>query len=388
MVIDYGKIIFGGIDSSEYGIYISGEGTYNAPERAVEFVNVPGRNGAIALDQGRYENITITYPAMVLEDDQETFRERLSAFRNAILSQKGYQRLEDSYHPDEYRMGLYHAGLSVSDLLTFHQGGNFELTFECKPQRFLTVGDYPVPLDSGDVLQNPTLFDSGPLVEISGYGTVGFNGYEIEVADELIGEIDLIDRINLLYYKAPDPSSERFTFDDSKLVSGDTITIPKGPNTPYMSFGAEFVTSSAAYTLASASITADGSDTGTVANSYVSETDEGYTAYILGRIDPVSDITFAYGTASSRTLKGTLSFTLNSNAVTIEGTLKIMYDGANHLTFTFRMTKTGTTTGTLRRIFAFNSTEPVTGDSHMTVWGTVWVDCERHTSMRTEKSSI
>ena len=55
MVIDYGKIIFGGVDSSDYGIYISGTGTYNAPERAVEFVTVPGRNGAIAMDQGRYE---------------------------------------------------------------------------------------------------------------------------------------------------------------------------------------------------------------------------------------------------------------------------------------------------------------------------------------------
>ena len=111
MVIDYGKIIFGGVDSSDYGIYISGEGVYNAPERDVELVNVPGRNGAIALDQGRYNNIKVTYPAMVLEADQEHFRERLSEFRNAILSQKGYQRLEDSYHSDEFRMGVYHDGL-------------------------------------------------------------------------------------------------------------------------------------------------------------------------------------------------------------------------------------------------------------------------------------
>ena len=84
MVIDYGYLIYGNVNSSNYGIYISGEGTYDAPERAVEFVNVPGRNGAIALDQGRFDNIKVTYPAMVLEDDQEDFRDRLSAFRNAI----------------------------------------------------------------------------------------------------------------------------------------------------------------------------------------------------------------------------------------------------------------------------------------------------------------
>ena len=156
MVIDYGKIIFGGVDSSDYGIYISGEGTYNAPERDVELVNVPGRNGAIALDQGRYNNIKVTYPAMVLEADQEHFRERLSEFRNAILSQKGYQRLEDSYHSDEFRMGVYHDGLEVSDILTLARGGNFELIFDCKPQRWMSDGDIPVPVSSGDVLQNPT----------------------------------------------------------------------------------------------------------------------------------------------------------------------------------------------------------------------------------------
>jgi len=193
MVIDYGKLIYGDVDSSDYGIYISGEGVYNAPERAVEFVNVPGRNGAIALDQGRYENIQVTYPAMVLENDQESFRERLGRFRNAILSQKGYQRLEDSYHPDEFRMGVYHAGLSVSDLLTYHQGGNFELTFDCKPQRWLTVGDYPIPVESGDVLQNPTPFSSGPLLEIDGYGSVWFNGHHVKLDNAVLGNTLLND---------------------------------------------------------------------------------------------------------------------------------------------------------------------------------------------------
>ena len=192
MVIDYGKLIYGDVDSSDYGIYISGEGVYDAPERAVEFVNVPGRNGAIALDQGRYENIKVTYPAMVLEDDQESFRERLGRFRNAILSQKGYQRLEDSYHPDEFRMGVYHAGLSVSDLLTYHQGGNFELTFDCKPQRWLTVGSYPIPVVSGESLENPSVFDSEPLLEIEGYGSISFNGYDISIEDAVMGDTEIV----------------------------------------------------------------------------------------------------------------------------------------------------------------------------------------------------
>lgn len=225
MVIDYGKLIYGNVDSSEYGIYVSGEGVYNAPQRAVEFVNVPGRNGAITIDQGRYENIKITYPAMALEEDQETFRERLSAFRNAILSQRGYQRLEDSYHPEEYRMGVYCEGLEVKDLLTYHQGGNFELVFECKPQRWLTVGDYPIPIDSGDVLDNPTPFESGPLLEVKGYGSVSFNEVPIAtIANIVMGDVELTPRAN--YAADGNTLNQGISFDSALVNTGDTITIP------------------------------------------------------------------------------------------------------------------------------------------------------------------
>lgn len=223
MVIDYGKIIFGNVDSSDYGIYISGEGSYNAPERAVEFVDVPGRNGAIALDQGRYENVSITYPAMVLEDDQENFRERLSDFRNAILSQKGYQRLEDTYHPDEYRMGVYAAGLEVKELFQFQMGGEFELVFNCKPQRWLTVGEYPIPIDSGDVLQNPTPFNSGPLLEITGHGNISFNGYEIVLEDEVMGTVEL--DTGKTTGEPGTTTSVSVVLDNSLFNTGDTIEV-------------------------------------------------------------------------------------------------------------------------------------------------------------------
>ena len=85
----YNHLIFGGVDSADYGIYITGEAVYNAPPRAVDMITVPGRNGSVALDQGRFENIVVTYPAGTFGDDQADFRTALSDFRNAILSHFG-----------------------------------------------------------------------------------------------------------------------------------------------------------------------------------------------------------------------------------------------------------------------------------------------------------
>ena len=54
-MVKWGHIIYGGVNSADYGIYITGEAVYNAPERDVEFVEVPGRNGALTLDNERYK---------------------------------------------------------------------------------------------------------------------------------------------------------------------------------------------------------------------------------------------------------------------------------------------------------------------------------------------
>ena len=52
MAVMQHSIIFGGVDSADFDLYIGGEGTFNAPERAVDIVSVPGRNGAIVIDKG------------------------------------------------------------------------------------------------------------------------------------------------------------------------------------------------------------------------------------------------------------------------------------------------------------------------------------------------
>lgn len=44
---------FDGTDSRNFGVYITGAAVYNAPEREVEMISIPNRNGAFALEIGR-----------------------------------------------------------------------------------------------------------------------------------------------------------------------------------------------------------------------------------------------------------------------------------------------------------------------------------------------
>lgn len=183
-------LTFGGVNSLDYGIFISGEAVYNAPVRDVEAIAVPGRNGDIILDKGRFQNIEVEYPAGTFGDDSDDFSAKLSEFRNAILSQVGYQRLEDTYHSDEYRMGVYADGLEV-DPVQYNSAGEFKLKFNCKPQRWLKSGEDAETVTSGGTITNPTLFESSPLLEVEGYGNIQFNGFDIDIENVVFGNVQI-----------------------------------------------------------------------------------------------------------------------------------------------------------------------------------------------------
>ena len=187
MAVNY--FTFGGIKSSDYGIYISGEGVFDAPKRAVEMVSVPGRNGAIALDQGYYENITVTYPAFNFEGSMSDFRTKLANFRNAVVSKIGYQRLTDTFHPDEYRMAVFMDGVEIKPI-KYNTASQFEIKFQCKPQRWLTTGETAVTIaNSGDMLTNPTQYASSPLLAVKGYGDIDIGADTIKLPNTTLGNI-------------------------------------------------------------------------------------------------------------------------------------------------------------------------------------------------------
>lgn len=217
----YKSLSFDGVESRNFGVYITGEAVYNAPQRDVEMISIPGRSGQFALDKGRFENIEVTYPAGIFADNEADFAQAVSDFRNYLCSRNGYCRLVDEYNPEEYRMAIYKSGLEVTPAQL--KAGEFTIVFDCKPQRYLMSGEAAIEITSGDTLLNPTMFDSSPLLEMEGYGTIGFNGYEIELGSNEIGEILIADATS---------GQTTVTFDTSRLLMGDDINA--AASAPYL----------------------------------------------------------------------------------------------------------------------------------------------------------
>lgn len=169
-------LTFGGIDSRDYGVYISGTGVFDSPEREYEVINVPGRDGDVLGVGSRLANISVTYPCFIYAN----FRENLRNFVSALTAVKGYADLADTYYTGEFRKAYFGGEVSVDPVGRLN-AGQFELTFECKPQRYLASGQQIITLTAAGSVTNPTPFDSQPRFEITGYGTISVNGEDITI---------------------------------------------------------------------------------------------------------------------------------------------------------------------------------------------------------------
>lgn len=321
------SITFGGVNSADYGIYIGGEGTFNAPKRAVEMVAVPGRNGEIVVDQGHWENIEVTYSAFNAEPDLDTFKQNLANFRNAIASQIGYQRLTDTFHPDEYRMAVFAEGLEINPI-SYNTASKFEIKFGCKPQRWLTSGEAAISVASGSTLMNPTLYPASPLLVTVGPGVIDIAGQELEIFSVPIGHVTLADPTG---YQA-NVLTRTITFDSTLLNTGDPISVVSGAT-----LFAEWTAKSgqAIYSIGV------GTDPSTLSYNGIELTDDRRKASV-SYVWPTQS--FVMGTAKTVSDSGVMDLTakgIGSNpTIHYPFTASIAYDGDDTITYTIGFTET------------------------------------------------
>lgn len=352
MAVTLNTINFAGFNSGNFGIYISGEGVYNSPARSVETVSVPGRNGDVLIDQGKFENISVTYPAFAFADSQDEFREILSAYRNAIMSvfptNNNYQNLVDTYHPNEYRQAVYISGLEA-DPVMYGRAATFSLTFLCKPQRFLNSGNTETVVTSGDTLTNPTRFAAKPFLRVNGYGQITIGNRSIRLVNDTLGEI------TLLYGK--NVSSYSKTYDASMVSSGDDIYV--GASTFY--FDVAF----------NGSVTNIGtpSESGTSTGKTIVAKTSDNSIRIAVTVDGVA---FIHGTAQTLTHTSTVSVTAGGTTFSLAAVMTFIITAAGKITITRELNS-----GNYTVSFPAYYVGDITADSSASALGTpTYIDCE------------
>lgn len=170
-------LTFAGKSSREFGVFISGAKTFGSGARDLEQISIPGRNGDLFFDNGRFKNVKVIYAAYITRN----FRENYDAFNAWLMSKRAYARLEDTYQPDIYRLAFFSAGLQSEPDIRLGVGA-FNVEFNAQPQKFLKNGEIPITLTANGNIYNPTSFDAKPLIRCYGTGgTITVGGVAVTV---------------------------------------------------------------------------------------------------------------------------------------------------------------------------------------------------------------
>lgn len=218
-----GLLVFNGEASRDYGIVVAEAPTFERPVRKQQVFTVPGRNGAVVFQQDAWEDVPRVYKVWLAQSGVLPLNQSVDAFMGWLNSSTGYQRLEDSFEPEVFRLGYYSGGNDFTNEMT--QYGESELTFTCRPERFYKSGEEAITVTDGLQWINPTRFTAKPLIkiEVASSTTIAFTiegvGFTVQVADYIY-----IDCEKMNAYRLP-------TENKNDKVSGDFPVLIPGQNT-------------------------------------------------------------------------------------------------------------------------------------------------------------
>ena len=170
-------IFFAGKSSADNNIYITDAGAYVSPQRKYDKVSVPGRSGDLLFESDRFDNVEQRYPAILVDD----FDTNYAAWKSFLLARKGYFRLSDTFHPDEFYLASFNRIEPVRTSI-YKKGGTFNMIFDRKPQKYLVIGERVRTFTSFPaVVINPTEFEAYPLIRVYGSGTLTIGSVSITI---------------------------------------------------------------------------------------------------------------------------------------------------------------------------------------------------------------
>ena len=153
---------FKGKDSRDFGILISSVPQQTKPERRVEHITIPGRNGELTQDEDTYEPYTISMQCSTRGSDRlDEIVAWLNGAGNLILSTE----------PDKvYQASIYNK-IAISDVIYLYN--SFLLQFRVQPFKYsVNAFDHTLELTAPTKIKGKGTVYSEPIITVYGTGDI------------------------------------------------------------------------------------------------------------------------------------------------------------------------------------------------------------------------
>ena len=224
---------FNGHSSTEYGLIVEHIPEYPIPERVVDTISVRGRNGDLVVDTGAYANVSQVYH-VYFNTDNTTYNARMNSAAMWLYGARGYKRLEDTYDTSIYRKAMVNLAETANNFRNKH--GRFDITFNCKPQRYLKSGETEVAVVSGATVVN-SYMPCYPIFTVTGNGNLNVNGNIVTISNNSGDTITIDCETQNAYKGTTNRNSDIVVTGDfpylksgNNVITFDTTTVKMIPN--------------------------------------------------------------------------------------------------------------------------------------------------------------
>ena len=156
-------IEWAGVRSDDLGIVVEHYPKPIIPERQQSTQTVAGRSGDILFSTTSFKNYNQPYEVFLDSKEKGGLEAVFPRLVDWLMGNEGYQRLEDSYFPEFYRLAYYSGGAEF--LTMFNEYGQGTLTFNCNPCKYFKTGEQEQEVEHNGKLYNPSSFPATPLIK-------------------------------------------------------------------------------------------------------------------------------------------------------------------------------------------------------------------------------
>ena len=161
------------INSRDMHLYVLSQLEFSSPERDVESVSIPGRDGDLMMDNGRYKSVIHKIPChlkVAIDDDLEG---ALSRIHQWLVADAGSHDLLFDHDLDFiYRASIDNA-VTTSRILSHF--GRVVINFRIHPVKYLQKSLVESKVLNGVNVENPFQVIAKPILRIVGNGDITIN---------------------------------------------------------------------------------------------------------------------------------------------------------------------------------------------------------------------
>lgn len=157
-----GNFIFNGVSAADMGLVVERIPRQYSPKKRITTYSIPGGEDLTHWD-GTWENYTQSYACWFKAGSVGLQARKIKQWLHAAPAKS---RLEDSYDDAVYHLATYAGGTDIENV--HERFGRFVVSFDCYAKAYLKTGEIALNITSSGLINNPTPFESRPLIELTG----------------------------------------------------------------------------------------------------------------------------------------------------------------------------------------------------------------------------